>query len=110
MANPEMAHRKRRLAQTPSVGHTGYMKQKLPIGIQDFATIREDGFLYVDKTARIHELATGSGKVFFLSRPRRFGKSLLCSTLFKQLYCVLPYNFPPGSYYFFYKWIVILQF
>jgi hypothetical protein len=57
------------------------MKQKLPIGIQDFAKIREDGFLYVDKTARIHELATGSGGVFFLSRPRRFGKSLLCSTL-----------------------------
>jgi hypothetical protein len=61
--------------------HIGGMEQKLPIGIQDFASIREDGFLYVDKTARIHELATGSGKVFFLSRPRRFGKSLLCSTL-----------------------------
>jgi hypothetical protein len=57
------------------------MRQKLPIGIQDFASIREGGFLYVDKTARIHELATGSGRVFFLSRPRRFGKSLLCSTL-----------------------------
>ena len=35
----------------------------------------------MDKTARIHELVTGSGRVFFLSRPRRFGKSLLCSTL-----------------------------
>jgi hypothetical protein len=35
----------------------------------------------VDKTAHIHELITGSGGVFFLSRPRRFGKSLLCSTL-----------------------------
>ena len=57
------------------------MGRKLPIGIQDFASIREDGFLYVDKTARIHELATGSGRVFFLSRPRRFGKSLLCSIL-----------------------------
>jgi hypothetical protein len=57
------------------------MRQRLPIGIQDFVSIREDGFLYVDKTARIHELVTGSGKVFFLSRPRRFGKSLLCSTL-----------------------------
>ncbi|MDR0760821.1 MAG: AAA family ATPase, partial [Treponema sp.] len=57
------------------------MGRKLPIGIQDFAGIREDGFLYVDKTARIHQLITGSGKVFFLSRPRRFGKSLLCSTL-----------------------------
>jgi hypothetical protein len=57
------------------------MGQKLPIGIQDFVKIREEGFLYVDKTARIHELITGSGGVFFLSRPRRFGKSLLCSTL-----------------------------
>jgi hypothetical protein len=57
------------------------MSQRLPIGLQDFVGIREDGFLYVDKTARIHELLIGSGKVFFLSRPRRFGKSLLCSTL-----------------------------
>ncbi|MDR0719155.1 MAG: AAA family ATPase, partial [Treponema sp.] len=57
------------------------MTRRLPIGIQDFVSIRKDGFLYVDKTARIHELVTGSGKVFFLSRPRRFGKSLLCSTL-----------------------------
>ncbi|GHV80940.1 ATPase AAA [Spirochaetia bacterium] len=57
------------------------MSQKLPIGIQDFVKIREDGFLYVDKTARIHELLTGSGGTFFLSRPRRFGKSLLCSTM-----------------------------
>lgn len=57
------------------------MKRKLPIGIQDFVKIRQDGFFYVDKTARIHELITGSGTVIFLSRPRRFGKSLLCSTL-----------------------------
>jgi hypothetical protein len=57
------------------------MSRKLPIGIQDFAKIREDGFRYVDKTARIHDLVSGSGSVFFLSRPRRFGKSLLCSTL-----------------------------
>ena len=57
------------------------MKRILPIGIQDFSDIRERGFVYVDKTARIHELLTGSGKSFFLSRPRRFGKSLLCSTL-----------------------------
>ncbi|MHC6203927.1 AAA family ATPase [Breznakiellaceae bacterium SP9] len=53
----------------------------MPIGLQDFVKIREDGFLYVDKTARIYELLTGAGGVFFLSRPRRFGKSLLCSTL-----------------------------
>ena len=57
------------------------MKRILPIGIQDFPDIRQRGFVYVDKTARIHELITGSGKAFFLSRPRRFGKSLLCSTL-----------------------------
>jgi hypothetical protein len=57
------------------------VKRKLPIGIQDFVSIREDGFVYVDKTARIHDLVTGSGRYFFLARPRRFGKSLLCSTL-----------------------------
>ncbi|MDR3013295.1 MAG: ATP-binding protein [Chitinispirillales bacterium] len=57
------------------------MRQLLPIGIQDFPKIREGGFVYVDKTARIHEWLTGSGQSFFLSRPRRFGKSLLCSTL-----------------------------
>jgi len=56
-------------------------KRLLPVGIQDFADIRERGFVYVDKTARAYELITGSGKAFFLSRPRRFGKSLLCSTL-----------------------------
>jgi hypothetical protein len=57
------------------------MKRKLPIGIQDFISIREDGYVYVDKTARIHDLVSGSGRYFFMSRPRRFGKSLLCSTL-----------------------------
>ncbi|GHV12590.1 ATPase AAA [Fibrobacterales bacterium] len=56
------------------------MSLKLPLGIQTFSEIREDGYHYVDKTARIHELVT-STKVDFLSRPRRFGKSLLCSTL-----------------------------
>jgi len=61
------------------------MKRKLPIGIQDFTDIRERGFVYVDKTARIHELISGSGKPFFLARPRRFGKSLLCST-FKAIF------------------------
>jgi hypothetical protein len=57
------------------------MKRRLPIGIQDFISIREDGFCYVDKTALVYQLITGSGRAFFLSRPRRFGKSLLCSTL-----------------------------
>jgi hypothetical protein len=57
---------------------------KLPIGIQDFRTIRTEGYKYVDKTEYMHRLAT-SGKFYFLSRPRRFGKSLTVSTL-KELY------------------------
>ena len=55
-------------------------KRKLPIGVQDFATIRNDGYLYVDKTDLIYNLAN-EGKTYFLSRPRRFGKSLLISTI-----------------------------
>ena len=55
--------------------------RRLPIGIQNFSKLREDGYVYVDKTARIHGLITGSGNAFFFSRPRRFGKSLMCSTL-----------------------------
>ena len=54
--------------------------KKLPIGLQDFGELRRNGFLYVDKTELIHQLAT-EGKYYFLSRPRRFGKSLLVSTL-----------------------------
>ena len=53
---------------------------KYPIGIQSFDQIREDGFVYVDKTDLVYSLVT-TGKVYFLSRPRRFGKSLLVSTL-----------------------------
>ena len=55
-------------------------KRKLPIGIQDFESIRNDGYLYIDKTEYIYNLVTG-GKPFFLSRPRRFGKSLLLSAM-----------------------------
>ena len=51
-----------------------------PIGIQDFEKLREGGYTYVDKTRRVYEMAHG-GVYFFLSRPRRFGKSLLISTL-----------------------------
>ena len=54
--------------------------RKLPIGIQSFEYIRNQGFLYVDKTALIYKMAT-MGKPYFLSRPRRFGKSLLLSTI-----------------------------
>ncbi len=53
--------------------------RKLPIGIQTFEEIRRDGYLYVDKTAMVHQIAN-VGKPYFLSRPRRFGKSLLLST------------------------------
>ena len=51
-----------------------------PIGIQNFESLRKDGYLYIDKTALIYQLAT-TGRYYFLSRPRRFGKSLLLSTL-----------------------------
>lgn len=53
---------------------------KYPIGIQTFANIRQEGYLYVDKTALVYQLAI-AGKYYFLSRPRRFGKSLLITTL-----------------------------
>jgi len=53
---------------------------KYPIGLQNFQGLREDGYVYVDKTALIHEMVS-SGKYYFLSRPRRFGKSLLLSTI-----------------------------
>lgn len=53
---------------------------KYPIGIQTFDIIREDGYVYVDKTELIYQLVS-TGSVYFLSRPRRFGKSLLVSTL-----------------------------
>lgn len=53
---------------------------KYPIGIQTFEQIIEEGYVYVDKTDMVYNLAN-EGKVYFLSRPRRFGKSLLLSTL-----------------------------
>lgn len=54
--------------------------KKLPIGIQTFEEIINNNYIYVDKTKYIYNLIT-QGKTYFLSRPRRFGKSLLCSTL-----------------------------
>lgn len=51
-----------------------------PIGIQNFEDIRRNGYVYVDKTAFVYRLAM-TGKYYFLSRPRRFGKSLLLSTM-----------------------------
>ena len=58
------------------------MARKLyPLGIQTFSEIRTNDNLYIDKTAYIYRMANSDGKYFFLSRPRRFGKSLLVSTL-----------------------------
>ena len=56
------------------------MIMKYPIGIQSFDQIIEDGYVYIDKTDLVYRL-THEGKIYFLSRPRRFGKSLLVSTL-----------------------------
>lgn len=56
------------------------MQRLYPIGIQNFEGLRNDGYVYVDKTALVYQLAN-TGKYYFLGRPRRFGKSLLLSTL-----------------------------
>ena len=58
-----------------------YTRRKYPIGIQTFSEIRNKAFLYIDKTEYIHRLVHADSKYIFLSRPRRFGKSLLTSTL-----------------------------
>ena len=55
--------------------------KKLPIGIQSFEKLRKGDYTYVDKTQAVYDLAHSGGSYFFLSRPRRFGKSLLLSTL-----------------------------
>jgi hypothetical protein len=57
-----------------------HINKKLPVDIQSFETMRTENYLYVDKTQHIHRMVT-EGKFYFLSRPRRFGKSLLVSTL-----------------------------
>ncbi|MCX7680179.1 MAG: AAA family ATPase, partial [Spirochaetes bacterium] len=54
--------------------------KKLPIGIQSFEEIRTGDYLYVDKTAFVKKLVD-EGKYYFLSRPRRFGKSLFLDTI-----------------------------
>ena len=56
------------------------MIQKYPVGIQDFGEIRTNGYVYVDKTEFVYRMVE-QGKFYFLSRPRRFGKSLFISTL-----------------------------
>ena len=66
------------------LAHFYYIKdmalKRFPIGVQDFARLREDGMYYVDKTDLVYKL-THTNPYYFLSRPRRFGKSLLVSTL-----------------------------
>lgn len=57
----------------------GHFK-KIPLGIQDFKSLLKDGYLYIDKTALAYRLVS-NGRYYFLSRPRRFGKSLFVSTL-----------------------------
>ncbi len=59
-------------------------RRSLPIGLQDFRTVREGGHIYIDKTEYLYRLINDS-KYAFISRPRRFGKSLICSTL-KELF------------------------
>ncbi len=65
--------------------HATVDRRRLPVGIQTFRQIREEGYYYVDKTAYARRLADDAGKHYFLSRPRRFGKSLFVDTL-KELY------------------------
>ena len=62
----------------------GAAKRRLPIGIQTFREVRGEGYYYVDKTAHVQRMTDG-GKHYFLSRPRRFGKSLLLDTI-KELF------------------------
>ncbi len=59
-------------------------KEKLPVGITSFEELRSEGYIYIDKTDHIASLIS-SGKFYFLSRPRRFGKSLLVDTM-KELF------------------------
>lgn len=73
------------------------MSKIYPVGIQSFEEIRKNHYCYVDKTELIYQLVN-SGKYYFLSRPRRFGKSLLISTLEayfsgkKNCFRALPWN------------------
>ena len=73
-----------RTAHGSSGGGARSPRRRLPIGIQTFREIREEDCYYVDKTAWLRRL-TAEDKHYFLSRPRRFGKSLLVDTL-KELF------------------------
>ncbi|MEE3448900.1 MAG: AAA family ATPase, partial [Bacteroidales bacterium] len=54
---------------------------KYPLGIQSFEKLRKNGCVYIDKTDYVYKLAYSGTTAYFLARPRRFGKSLLCTTL-----------------------------
>ena len=54
---------------------------KLPIGIQTFEELRKDNYVYVDKTKYLINLITTGNKIYFIARPRRFGKSMIVTTL-----------------------------
>ena len=60
---------------------TDINNRRLPVGIQSFKTIREDDYLYVDKSDIVWELVNNGKKYSYLSRPRRFGKSVLLSLI-----------------------------
>lgn len=75
-----MRHEDRETAGMDGVNVTG-KRLRYPVGIQTFSEIRTNGYVYVDKTPYIYDLVHWSGKAFFLNRPRRFGKSLLISTM-----------------------------
>ena len=62
-------------------GYEIMTRRRYPIGIQTFSKIRENDMLYIDKTEYIYNMAHAAGTYYFLSRPRRFGKSLLVSTM-----------------------------
>ena len=62
--------------------------RRLPVGIQSFEVIREGGYLYVDKTDIIWQLANRDKKYNYLSRPRRFGKSFAYCPIFCQIFCL----------------------
>ena len=92
MCQQQLARSRTSSAHGPAKGYNAAMsapddgaaKRKLPIGIQTFRLIREEGCYYVDKTAHIQRLVD-AGRHYFLSRPRRFGKSLLLDTI-KELF------------------------
>ena len=69
-----------RIVASSNQGKERKMEIKYPIGMQSFERIIKEGYVYVDKTALIYELVS-KGTIYFLSRPRRFGKSLLISML-----------------------------